>query len=234
MTAPATEQTAKKSIWKNKWFWIAIGGLFVLGLILNALGYGKTDDAKPAAAEQSTATETAAVEEIEIPDVAGLPGNEARETLSNLGLMVQYDGGDEAVVAASNWDATGTDPAAGTSVAAGSTVTLQLVRADERLAAEKKDREAETAAREADYAATPLEAVEAQVFCENYSELQFPYGVKLHTVMGKLAEEQTEAGWYMKFEATVTNEFNAERKMNVECHMSGTNGAPAMDDFLAY
>lgn len=224
---PPLQQPApqKKSIWKNKWFWIIIGAVMVIGVIGNALGLG----AQPNAA---TAPAAPAVAQIEVPDVVGMAGNDAEKLLRDRGFMIERDGGAEAVVATSNWDVTATDPSAGTKADKGSTIKVTFARAADRLAAEQAARDAATAERNA----APIEATEAQAFCDNYATLMFPYGVKMHWVMGKLAEEPREGGgWFLKVEATVTNEYGAKQSgVNVECHVSGTNGAPQMDDFLYY
>lgn len=202
----------------------------MIGAIGNALGGGKTEPARTAAPSSSAAP----AEAIIIPDVAGKPGSEAEKLLVEAGFLVERDGAGEVVVKADNWDAKGTTPAAGEKSEKGGKVTLHMVRATERLAAEAAALKAANEKSAADAAAKPLEAVQAQVFCEDYAKREFPYGVKLHTFAGKLAEQKTEAGWYLKFEASITNEFGAKRDSNVECHMSGTNGTPVMDDFVAY
>ena len=218
-----TETPAKKPIWKKKWFWIAIAAIIVVGVIANLVDPPEKKD---------------------VPDVVGKPAAEAQAELEDAGFEVKTSGviGDDVAT----FDVDSTTPAAGEQVNADDPrVTLNLVENEERAAAadaaekeakEKKAAEDKAAAEKsaADHAAAPLEAVEAQVFCDSYAQLQFPYGVKLHTIAGKLAEEQTAEGWYMKFEADITNEYGAERSSNIECHMSGTNGSPTMDDFLAY
>lgn len=234
MSAPAEHQpteTSKKPLLKKWWLW-AIVAVVVIGAASAIAGGGKQTAADPAASTKSATESPAAT--TEVPAVAGKPGKDASKLLEDAGFRVERDGGKETVIALGNWDATGTTPAAGEKAEPGSTVKLHLTRATERLAAEQAALEAANKKAAADAAAKPLDDIHAQTFCENYAKVQFPYGVKLHTVAGKLAEEKTEAGWYMKYEASITNEFGAKRDSNVECHMSGTNGTPVMDDFVAY
>lgn len=49
-----------------------------------------------------------------------------------------------------------------------------------------------------------------------------------------LAEEVRPTEVYLKVTADVTNEFNAEREVNVECYVTGTDEAPTVRDFIAY
>lgn len=220
MSTPAAP--AKTPIWKKAWFWIVIGAVVVIGIIANLVGGDDPDTT----AEASEDVETAA-----IPDVAGMPGDEARDAISDAGFTPVFEGGDEAVVKGSNWDAVDTDPAAGIDAEIGSTVTINVVRAAERLAEEQAEVEAANEERENG----PVGATEAQAFCSTYAEDQLPYGVDMHWVLGKLAEEETDTGWFLKVEADVTNQYGAEESgMNIECHVSGTNSAPVMDEFLVY
>lgn len=219
-TAPS-----KSPIWKNKWAWL-VAALVVLGIIITIGTLTEEPDSAPDAAGTPAAEDLSAV-----PDVAGMPADEARDAISDAGFIARLDGGEEVVVNASNWDAVDTTPAAGAEIKAGETVTINVVRAEERLA---EEREATQRAAE-ERANGPIGATEAQGFCSLYAEEQLPYGVDMHWIMGKLAEEETENGWFLKVEADVTNEYGAEQSgMNIECHVSGTNNAPVMDEFLVY
>lgn len=126
----------KKPFWKKLWFWGAVAGVVVIGGIASAIGGDDDETAEAAPEESSTATVT-------VPEVAGLPGDEARDLLQEAGFTVRGDGGDETPFNYSNWDATETDPPAGDEIEEGSTVTLHLVRAEERLAEEETQRESE-------------------------------------------------------------------------------------------
>ncbi|MGO1467572.1 MAG: PASTA domain-containing protein [Microbacterium gubbeenense] len=102
----------------------------------------------------------------------------------------------------------------------------------EEQAAQKRNDEEAAAARAP---GAPIQGSDAHRFCEEYAIAQFPYGVNFHRITQTFADEKTDTGWYYKLGADITNQFGAKQKgMNIECHMSGTNEAPAMDDFLAY
>ncbi|MBP2435903.1 hypothetical protein [Microbacterium amylolyticum] len=213
----------KKPFWKKPIAW-GIATAVVLAGIISAGVASENDGSESSVAADST---------IEVPVVAGLPGDEARDLLRDAGFSVSGDGGDETPVAYANWDATGTTPAG--TAEEGSAVTLHLVRADERLAAEKEAQEAEREKEREERDAQPVDGTIAQSLCEQTADREFPYGVKLHWIMDKLADEQTDDGWYLKVGATVTNEFGAEQSgVNVECHVGGTVGNPVMESFLAY
>lgn len=71
--------------------------------------------------------------------------------------------------------------------------------------------------------------------CDMYTEQQFPYGVKLHYLKGKLAERIENDQWFLKAEATITNQFGAEMDgVNVECYVTGTDDNPVVESSHAY
>lgn len=71
--------------------------------------------------------------------------------------------------------------------------------------------------------------------CSQYADQVFPYGVKLHWIVGLLAHKIQDDQWFLKVNADVTNGYGAKQKgVNVECFVSGTNNAPDVVDFNAY
>lgn len=220
-----------KKPWYMKWWVWLIAAIVVIG------GIGNLVNPAP---------------KIEVPDLLGKPAAEATDELRELGFTVTLKNGDQSVFQGDDYDVESSDPAAGSEAREGSKITLYVVEATERLAAEAAEaervkleeqakKEAELAAQKeaneakaAEYAAAPVSQEVSQMLCDLYAENEFPYGVKMHWIMERYADTQTESGWFLKVGATVTNAFNAERKYNVECHVSGTNGAPVMDDFLYY
>lgn len=226
-----TEQQApKKSIWKSKWLWITIGVIVAISVIGNIIN--PPDDT----ADTETETEAApAIATVAVPDVAGLPADEARAALADAGFAVTFDAGDEAVFDATNWAAVSTTPQSGTDAEEASEVTVTVERSEEWLAeeaAKQKEAEEHAAVRAPD---APIHSSSAHAFCEEYAIAQFPYGIKFHRLAQVFADEKTDTGWYYKLGADITNEFGAKAKdRNIECHMSGTNEAPVMDNFLAY
>ncbi|WP_022886341.1 PASTA domain-containing protein [Glaciibacter superstes] len=160
-----------------------------------------------------------------VPDVIGTTGDVAKTQLKEAGYEVEFTTPDEGSVwMPSNWTVDGQDPAAGTKAEAGVTVTLSV---------SKPEVVAEPVA-PALATSTGLTATFAQAACDQSGEQAFPYGFKGHWIVGSLAEEIQDDQWFMKVEATVTNEANAEREYNVECFVSGTNEAPVVTAFNAY
>lgn len=139
MTAPAPQPT-KKSIWKNKWFWIVIGAVFVIGIIANLVN---------------------PTPKYAIPDVAGMTAIEATAELEAIGFRVTLSDGSNTVRDGELWDATGTDPAAGTELGEGDRVTILVTEATERIAELEAAEEAARAEEEATQAAEREEAAAA-------------------------------------------------------------------------
>lgn len=74
----------------------------------------------------------------------------------------------------------------------------------------------------------------AQAACNRRGGNEFPFGFRGHWIMGKLAEEIVDDRWFLKVEATVTNQFGASQRVNVECFVGGRDEAPVVETFLAY
>jgi PASTA domain len=178
------------------------------------------DDTPPSSTPVTAAAASAAVQ-----DVTGMAGDEARDELTADGFKVEFSTPDgDSVWKASNWTVDSQDPAAGTAVKEGATITLNV----------SKPAAAEVPAAPVPATTAGLTGTYAQAACDQYGEQQFPYGFKGHWVLGKLAEEIQNDQWFFKIEATVTNEFDADRDYNVECFVSGTNDAPIVTAFNAY
>lgn len=79
-----------------------------------------------------------------------------------------------------------------------------------------------------------LTANMAQAACNAYGQQAFPYGWDPHWIIGRLAEEIIDDRWFLKVEADLTNQYNAERSFDVECFVGGTNEAPIVEQFNAY
>lgn len=81
-----------------------------------------------------------------------------------------------------------------------------------------------------------LEQTEAMTACDFYGQGQFPYGYDAHWIMGLMNDELDTANdeWDFKLTADVTNAFNAEREVTVECSVTGSNETPAISHFDAY
>jgi hypothetical protein len=173
----------------------------------------------------STPSSAGATSTTSVHDVTGMAGDEARDQLKADGLKVEFSTPDgDSVWKASNWTVDSQDPAAGTAVKAGATITLNV----------SKPAAAEVPAAPVLATTGGLTGTYAQAACDQYGEQQFPYGFKGHWVLGKLAEEIQNDQWFFKIEATVTNGFAADRDYNVECFVAGTKDAPVVTAFNAY
>ena len=80
-----------------------------------------------------------------------------------------------------------------------------------------------------------LEPNSAWEAVEAYGETQYPYGFKLHWIMGQLAEEaKDENTWFLKATATITNEYGAELETVCEADVTGTTTSPEVINFYVY
>lgn len=182
----------------------------------------KADAAK--AAEKKAAEKKADGDEVMllVPDVAGLDGAKAKELLESLGFKVKFDGGGKAVIVKSNWQVVGTDPAFDSNAKFGSTITVKV---------KKK----EAAPVVVERTSGGVEVVDAMVACERYAESQFIYGVKVHSILGVMAQRIENDQWFIKTEITPKNEFGTEMKGFVmECYVAGTEASPEVTSFYAY
>lgn len=150
MTDPAVAQPKTTKPWYMKWWVWLIAAVVILG------GIGNLVNPAP---------------KVEMPDLTGLPAAEASEQLKELGFKVTLKSPERTVLVGDDYDVESSDPAAGKEVAEGSRVTLNVVEATERLAAEAAEeervKEEEQAKKEADRQAAEekrqAEAAEASV-----------------------------------------------------------------------
>jgi len=184
--------------------------------------------------EEVEAPSEAAVQ-VTVPDLIGKPGDEANDQLKGLNLATDFTSPEGWVVMKSNWDVVSMDPVPGSVVDEGTMITVTVKSALERLQQESDASDAQYEKRAAEAATLPIEEDYAMTFCDNYTEKEYPYGYSNHWILDKLAAEpRAEGGWYFKVGTTLTNAYGAEADMTLECHVSGTNGSPVMDQFLVY
>ncbi len=70
---------------------------------------------------------------------------------------------------------------------------------------------------------------------ETYGKAMYPYGFKIHTFNGFLGSEAVDENtWFLKYEVTITNAFNAEARLVCEAKVTGTNDNPEIVDFMVY
>ncbi|MBB2956949.1 PASTA domain-containing protein [Pseudoclavibacter helvolus] len=166
------------------------------------------------------ATETSAPVELSaVPDVTGLDGATAKDTLEEAGFLVAIDGGDEDVLMPSNWTVDAYSP---TEAEPRAKITLTVSK---------------TPTPPAEATATGLTATYAQSACTQAIDAEFPFGADQHWILGKLAEElQADTDrWFFKVTVDVTNASGAtQHDVNVECYVSGTNDAPSVEPLVYY
>jgi hypothetical protein len=124
MDAPAVAVPPAKRKGLRWWAWvlIALGILIVLVIIIGSLNRPATRDAGSSAPAPTTSVEEVEAQPVmvAVPDLVGTTANEAAAVLISLGL-------DPVLTTNGDADVTGTDPAAGTSVEEGTTVTIVAV-----------------------------------------------------------------------------------------------------------
>ncbi len=75
-----------------------------------------------------------------------------------------------------------------------------------------------------------IEEYQAMSMLKKYGKSVFPYGFKLHDVLGvRAADQKADGSWYLEVEATVTNEYNAKRDVIVYAYIN--NKTQAVEDF---
>lgn len=162
-----------------------------------------------------------------LPDYVGKTLDIAASELLKNGIL--YDAKDavngKAVLSPKNWTVLSSNPGPGSVVKSGEKVTFQVHKPGEPKASEPPA-EATTS--------TGLDETTAQAACDIYGDNEFPYGWDPHWILGKQPAQLVDDRWLLKVEADVTNQFNAEAKMTVECTVGGTKDRPDVESFLAY
>jgi hypothetical protein len=174
-----------------------------------------------------------------VPDVVGMTASDAQTELLSAGYTATVTDEDGKISVDSTLTVLSQDPAAGAEVKpySGTPVKLTVPTTDKPTPTPAATETAEPAPSRTEQATTGgLTETYAMTACDQYGEQQFPYGYDAHWVLGVLASEyQPDTDeWYFKVEADVTNEYNAEQTVNVECYVTGTEDAPVVNDFLAY
>lgn len=83
---------------------------------------------------------------------------------------------------------------------------------------------------------TKLPASYAWSAVKRYGEMEYPYGFKLHNIIGRLAEEARSNGtWFLKATCDVKNQYGTWAKdLTCEATVSGTEDNPHIDSFNVY
>ena len=70
---------------------------------------------------------------------------------------------------------------------------------------------------------------------EMYGKQMYPYGFSLHMMTGKLAETAVDENtWFLKYKASVTNEFGVKEDVTCEAKVKGPESNPSVYDFYVY
>ena len=179
-----------------------------------------------------------AVQESQVADIKSLSGSplvDARNKIQNYGYSVTYVHAQTGLDFTSSMDAYTDDELSKWVVTEVKSVdenkkTAQLaINTAENIA----NNEAATAAKTAlESTLDPNYAWEA---VEKYGDIQYPYGFKLHWIMGKLAQEpKDENTWFLKATVTVKNQYGTKLDGVCEAYVSGTTDNPQVTGFTVY
>lgn len=119
---------------------------------------------------------------------------------------------------------------------------IQRQEAEKKAKEEEKKRKAEEAKKaeeekKREEANKIIDEIEAFNACERRGKFEFPYGFKIHSVLGMIANQSIDnnTGWYFKYTVDITNGFGATMKDKVmECKVHGTTASPSVDYFMVY
>ncbi len=80
-----------------------------------------------------------------------------------------------------------------------------------------------------------LDSAAAWESAEDYGEMMYPNGFKLHYITGKLNQSASDENtWFLKAEATITNTSGDKRDVICEAYVTGTTASPEVVDFIIY
>ncbi|MFC9353253.1 NINE protein [Arthrobacter sp. NPDC057013] len=234
---------------------IVTGVVILLGVIFNstrspsapvsaAVAPATQAPAAPAHASTPNSAQTPTVTQkaggLTLPDYTGKTLDVAVDELTEAGIS--YEANDavngKVVILPKNWTIDSYTPAAGTEVRAGDKVTFQVHKPQKvstpAAAPASPTLAADPTAEAPEATSTGLQAVSAQVACDMYGKNEFRYGFKPHWIVGRLATRIENDKWFLKVEADVTNAYNAEAAVNVECVVAGTDDLPLVESFISY
>jgi hypothetical protein len=80
-----------------------------------------------------------------------------------------------------------------------------------------------------------LDKIDAELACKYYGEAQYPYGFKVHSIVGRLAEGISSSvadAWFFKTKVTIENAYGNKYDTIMECHVTGTTAAPVVSEFI--
>lgn len=207
---------------------IAIAALSALALTGCSLETEPTPEPSPTESAEPADTGPQA---IDAPNVVGQTLDEARDALDGYEIEeIDATGEDRAVFSPKNWFVTDQTTSENTVLL---TIENERDAAEAERAAEREQAAAEEAAA---LEAIGIDAIDAKQACQEFADDTFIYGGKLHTILGVIAETPLtdEGQWFIKVEATITNEYGTDMDAVVECYVSGDGGIAEVQDFIVY
>lgn len=198
--------------------------LTTIGIAVLALTGCSAEDIEAAKTEQEDEPQTAeeAAELITVPDVTGMPLDEAKDELKDLELQIEEEdasGEDRTAWSDKNWTVIEQTPAADDQVEPETELILSIEHEDDE--EEPTDEPTEEERRETD---AGLDTVHAQVACTTEAENQaYPDNLKVHTVMGKIQETIDEEEIRFLWEITLESAAGGKQTGEILCIATGDN-----------
>ncbi|MBF4613736.1 PASTA domain-containing protein [Curtobacterium sp. VKM Ac-1376] len=181
-----------------------------------------------------TATTAQAADGVKMPNVVGLSAKTIRNLLTEEGFIVKLKPKAHGpVVMPSHWKVTGQSVKAGEQIEPGDKIKL-TVKLKKKYAPGSSKEASATPTADPEVTSAGLDRAHAGTACDQYGEQQYPYGWKGHTILGVIAAENQGDHYFWKFEADVTNAYNAEAAATVECTVGGSNDTPQVTEFNVY
>ena len=195
--------------------------------------------------EETTKTENDQTGKIKMLDVKGLTLDKAKEKLKEIGfknITEESDNG-KLIFLDSNWKVIDQSVKEGTEAEKDLEIKLtchkdETIQNTEENKEETEDKEEKVEKEEKKKENTdPYSEISAKHDAQDafYDEIRnrCPYGVKIHSIMGVLAEEYQGKGvWFFKVEVTVTNAFNAKRKTVAEGRVNAKKGNRVLECYI--
>lgn len=181
-----------------------------------------------------TATTAQAADGVKMPNVVGVSAKTVRNLLAEEGFVVKLK--PEAhgpVIMPSHWKVTGQNVKAGEQIEVGDKIKL-TVKLKKKYAPQSSKKASATPTADPEVTSAGLDRAHAGTACDQYGKQQYPYGWKGHMILGVIATENQGDHYFWKFEADVTNAFNAEASATVDCTVGGSNDNPQVTSFDVY
>ena len=193
--------------------------------------------------DETTKTENDQNGKIKMIDVKGLTLDKAKEKLKEIGfknITEESDNG-KLIFLDSNWKVIDQSVKEGTEAEKDLEIKLTCHK-DETIQNTEENKEEETEKNEEKEEkkkenTDPYSEISAKHDAQDafYDEIRSrcPYGVKIHSILGVLAEEYQGKGvWFFKVEVTVTNAFNAKRKTVAEGRVNAKKGNRVLECYI--